>query len=62
MGEVVVAFVVSDTNSLDVDDVRKFVAERIAEFKVPAEFRFVDEIPRTGSGKVIRHQLRDRLQ
>ncbi len=61
LGEVVVAFVVAAEEELDFDAVRHFVAERLAEFKVPAEFRVVDEIPRTGSGKIMRHRLRDQL-
>jgi acyl-coenzyme A synthetase/AMP-(fatty) acid ligase len=28
---------------------------------VPSEFHFVEEIPRTGSGKVMRHRLADLL-
>jgi long-chain acyl-CoA synthetase len=59
LGEVVVAFVVPAGDGLDFDEVREFLAERLAEFKLPAEFRVVDEIPRTGSGKIMRHRLLD---
>jgi acyl-CoA synthetase (AMP-forming)/AMP-acid ligase II len=31
--------------------------ERLAYFKVPAELVEIDEIPRTGSGKVLRYRL-----
>jgi acyl-CoA synthetase (AMP-forming)/AMP-acid ligase II len=61
LGEIVVAFVVAQDDSVDVDDLRNFVAERVADFKVPAEFNFVEEIPRTGSGKIMRHRLREGL-
>lgn len=30
----------------------------IARYKVPKEFRFVNDLPRTGSGKIIKHVLR----
>jgi long-chain acyl-CoA synthetase len=62
LGETVVAFVVTRDKTLDLDDVRNFVAERLSDFKVPAEFHSLEEIPRTGSGKIMRHRLRDRLQ
>jgi hypothetical protein len=52
---------VAQDDSVDVDDLRNFVAERVADFKVPAEFNFVEEIPRTGSGKIMRHRLREGL-
>lgn len=59
LGEKVAAFVVAhEGQELDWDEARSFVAERIADFKVPAEFELVSEIPRTGSGKVMRHRLR----
>ncbi len=36
-----------------------FVRERLAPHKVPREVRFVDTLPRTGSGKIDRTVLRD---
>lgn len=62
LGEVVVAFVVIQDQSLDVDDLLAFVGERIAHFKVPNEVHVINEIPRTGSGKIMRHRLREQLQ
>jgi long-chain acyl-CoA synthetase len=62
LGEIVVAFVVRSDERLDVDDLRSFAAERLAEFKVPANFQFIDQIPRTGSGKIMRHRLRERVE
>ena len=34
--------------------------ERIASYKVPKSIDFVEELPRTPSGKVLRRELRDR--
>jgi long-chain acyl-CoA synthetase len=62
LGEVVVAFVVSRSGQLELDDVRSFLAERLAAFKLPAELQTIDQIPRTGSGKVKRHQLRELVE
>ena len=36
-----------------------FVAERVAEFKQLCGVKFVDEIPKSLSGKILRRMLRD---
>jgi long-chain acyl-CoA synthetase len=62
LGEVVVAFVVlHEGATVDADALGHFVRERLAEFKVPAALHVIDEIPRTGSGKIQRHRLRELL-
>jgi rifamycin polyketide synthase module 1/2/3 len=61
LGEIVIAFVVRGNEHLSADDLRSFAAERLAEFKIPASFEFIDEIPRTGSGKIMRHRLREHV-
>jgi long-chain acyl-CoA synthetase len=38
-----------------------FVAERLTGYKQPREIRFVESIPRTPSGKVLRRELRQRV-
>jgi fatty-acyl-CoA synthase len=35
-----------------------FCRERLAKFKVPADLVFLDELPRTPSGKVLKRNLR----
>jgi O-succinylbenzoic acid--CoA ligase len=59
-GDHVTAFVVpaliEDPPSLE--ELRAHGAERLARFKLPRELRLVDEIPRTGAGKVRRSALR----
>lgn len=61
LGEVVVAFVVCRGDDLQLDDLRSFLVERLAAYKLPAELHLVEQIPRTGSGKVKRHELRRHL-
>jgi acyl-CoA synthetase (AMP-forming)/AMP-acid ligase II len=62
LGEIVVAFVVPRDHGLELGDLRDFLAERLASFKLPAELHVVEQIPRTGSGKIKRHELRDLLE
>jgi acyl-CoA synthetase (AMP-forming)/AMP-acid ligase II len=61
LGEIVVAFAVSRSDALELDELCSFLAERVAPFKLPAELHIIDRIPRTGSGKIKRHQLRGLL-
>jgi 3-hydroxybenzoate/4-hydroxybenzoate---CoA ligase len=42
-------------------DIRRVVSERLSPYKCPKWVRFVDEIPRTATGKVQRFKLRSEL-
>ena len=42
---------------LDRDDLGRFVRTRIAGFKVPKRFEFVEALPRSIHGKVVKHEL-----
>ncbi|MCZ7567111.1 MAG: AMP-binding protein [Ardenticatenaceae bacterium] len=58
-GEVVKAVVVPRAGAtLDETVIRTFVAERLADYKVPAVVEIRDELPRNPSGKVMKHRLR----
>ena len=61
-GEIPCAFVVlrdgfSPSDALD-RELRNFVAERLSRHKQPREIRFVEMVPRTPSGKILRRELR----
>jgi fatty-acyl-CoA synthase/long-chain acyl-CoA synthetase len=58
-GEVVHATVVRAPGSaLAAEEVTAFARENLAGYKVPRSVDFTDELPRTGSGKVLKRQLR----
>jgi long-chain acyl-CoA synthetase len=64
-GEIPCAFVVlraefRPSATLD-KDLRQFVADRLAHHKQPREIRFVEALPRTPSGKILRRELRKTL-
>ena len=44
--------------TLSADDVKRFVKSNLAAFKVPRDVEFVDELPRTSTGKVLKRELR----
>jgi fatty-acyl-CoA synthase len=59
-GEVGVAFVVAaGGESCSADELIKFLAEKLAKYKLPREFVFVDVLPRTAYGKVVKAELRE---
>ncbi len=62
LGEVPVLFAVPvEGEEIDPEEVKRFCGEQLSSFKVPAEIYVVDDIPKTGSGKVKRHELAERI-
>ena len=57
-GESVHAVVVPAREGVTEQDVMSFAREHLAGYKVPSSVSFVDELPKTGSGKVLKRQLR----
>ena len=59
-GEVPVAFVVRREGAdCTPDTIRAALEGRLVSYKIPAEVTFIDAIPKTASGKILRRQLRD---
>jgi acyl-CoA synthetase (AMP-forming)/AMP-acid ligase II len=60
-GEEVKAIVhLAEGASADEDEIRGFLAERLADYKLPRSIDFVDELPYNPSGKVLKKELRQR--
>ena len=45
--------------SVSDDEVREFVKDHLARFKVPRDVTFLDELPRNPTGKVLKRRLRE---
>jgi long-chain acyl-CoA synthetase len=59
-GETVKAFiVVKKGESLTEDEVIKYCKERLAAYKVPKLIEFIDELPKSTVGKIMRRELRE---
>ncbi|HVF31603.1 MAG TPA: 4-coumarate--CoA ligase family protein [Acidimicrobiales bacterium] len=59
-GELPKAFVVRrEGASLSEADVQEFVKDKVASYKQVRQVAFVDEIPKSASGKILRRMLRD---
>ncbi len=62
LGQRLAAFVVLDDGAvLDAEHVRGYVRDNLARFAVPRDVVFLDELPRTTTGKVLKRALRSRV-
>ena len=64
-GEIPVAFVAlrdgfAQSRKLE-QELCGFVADRLTHYKQPREIHFVDAVPKTASGKVLRRELRKQM-
>jgi long-chain acyl-CoA synthetase len=57
-GEAVKLFAVKSDDSITEDDVRNFCRERLAGYKVPKQVVFIDELPKSAVGKILRRELK----
>jgi 2-furoate---CoA ligase len=57
-GQRVVAVVVAEPGTTAQDLDAHCLASRLARFKRPREYRFVDELPKSAAGKILRRALR----
>jgi 4-coumarate--CoA ligase len=59
-GELPKAFVVlKEGASATAEELQGFVKEKVASYKQVRQLQFVDEIPKSASGKILRRMLRD---
>ncbi|WP_246945211.1 long-chain-fatty-acid--CoA ligase [Bacillus pinisoli] len=59
-GETVKAIIVLKENeTLSDTDLMQFCRERLAAYKVPSEVLFVDELPKTAVGKILKRKLKE---
>jgi acyl-CoA synthetase (AMP-forming)/AMP-acid ligase II len=56
-GQRLKAFVATDGGELSEADVKAYVKENLANYKVPREVEFVDSLPRNATGKVLKREL-----
>ena len=62
-GEVPVAFITTKgSEEPDVQALQAFARERLARFKVPKRIIVVDELPKTGTGKIQKYVLREQAE
>ena len=50
--------VLKEGASAEADELKAFVKERLAPYKYPRQIEFIDELPKTATGKIQRFMLR----
>jgi feruloyl-CoA synthase len=61
-GEMVTAIVVPRKHmKSNEDDIIDFCKDNLAHFKAPKRIIFIDELPKTGSGKIFKYKLRQQF-
>jgi long-chain acyl-CoA synthetase len=58
-GEVVKVFIVRETPNLTVSDVLRYCNKNLTGYKIPKYVEFVDDLPKSNVGKILRRALRD---
>ncbi len=58
-GETVCAYVVPKSLSLTPQELIEHCKSQLADYKVPSEVAFIDELPKGPTGKILRRELRD---
>ena len=59
-GQVPTAFIVlKEGQSITTEEIANFCCQNLADFKQPKKIKFVDSIPKTGSGKMDRRRLKE---
>lgn len=59
-GEVPIAFVVqSSSNPASVSDIKTFISQKAAPYKQLSDIVFVDAIPKSPSGKILRRVIKE---
>jgi long-chain acyl-CoA synthetase len=62
-GEAVVAVLVKEAgHTPDEQELDLFCLERIARFKRPKRYVFIDELPKNETGKVLKRELRELIR
>ncbi|MEQ9210119.1 MAG: AMP-binding protein [Pseudomonadales bacterium] len=59
-GEYVRLFVVADQNDISAEEIREYCRQNLTGYKVPKTVTFVDEMPKSNVGKILRRELREK--
>ena len=47
---------------IDPNVLKAFLKEHLSSFKVPKEYRVVDDLPKSGAGKILKRELREKTR
>ena len=58
-GEAVKVFIVKKDDSLTIEEIKKYCKENMTGYKVPKQYEFREELPKSNVGKILRRVLKD---
>jgi long-chain acyl-CoA synthetase len=58
LGEVVKAFIVKGISIFDFEQIDDFLKKNLEKHKVPVKYEWIDEVPKTSSGKIQRQKIK----
>ena len=59
-GEVGKAFIVLKSGkALNQDEILKYLNDKLAKYKIPKYYEFLDELPKSAAGKILKRELVD---
>ncbi|PAV27728.1 o-succinylbenzoate--CoA ligase [Virgibacillus profundi] len=61
-GQVPIAFIVVDSQSISPRDILVYAEKRLAKYKLPKEIYFIDQLPKNASNKLVRTMLLKSLE
>ena len=63
-GEVPVVYIelAEDVKNLDEKDLKAYMREHLANYKIPKQIHVIDELPKNATGKVLKRVLKERLK
>jgi len=62
-GEIPVAYIELEEgiSEIEVSELKKHLRDNLANFKIPKQLHFIDELPKNATGKVLKRELRENL-
>ena len=63
-GEIPVAYIEldEDCESLDETGLKKYMREKLANYKIPKQLHIIDELPKNATGKILKRVLKEKLK
>ena len=61
-GEIPVAYIeVEDGKEVDIKELKRYLKEKLANYKIPRHIHIIDELPKNATGKVLKRVLKEKI-
>lgn len=63
-GEIPIAYIELEEGiaSIDEMELKKYLRENLANYKIPRQIHFIDELPKNATGKVLKRELKEKIR